>query len=244
ELYRALAAADGALADWQRADADAGRQLTIRVDRERLAAAVAEADDRAAADEAATQLLALPWELVRDDEGYLCEGARGVRVRRALPHYKPRPALVTEAPIRVLLVSPRPEDEGTVYIDHRLSARPLVEALDALGELAELEILSPPTFPALKAGLRRARQEKKPFHVVHFDGHGVYDRRHGLGALCFEDPADAEKIDRRRSRIVDAAEIAEALRDFRVPLFFLEACQSARAEEDPTASVAARLLQG
>ncbi|MCP4663523.1 MAG: hypothetical protein GY856_49695, partial [bacterium] len=57
ELYRALAAADGALADWQRADADAGPQLTIRVDRERLAAAVDEAADRADADEAATQLL-------------------------------------------------------------------------------------------------------------------------------------------------------------------------------------------
>src|SRR5206468_7657067 len=102
----------------------------------------------------------------------------------------------TDPPIRVLLVSPRPEDDRAGYLDHRTSARPLVEALAPLGELAELTLLDPCTFPALQEELRRAQAAQRPYHVVHFDGHGVYDRHHGLGALCFEDPRDAGKLDK------------------------------------------------
>ncbi len=40
--------------------------------------------------------------------------------------------------------------------------------------------------------------EKKPYHVVHFDGHGVYDRPVGLGGLCFEHPEDIGKLEKRR----------------------------------------------
>jgi len=54
--------------------------------------------------------------------------------------------------------------------------------------VVHLEILAPATLPALRAELDRAHREREPYHVVHFDGHGVYDRRVGLGGLCFEDP--------------------------------------------------------
>ncbi len=121
-----------------------------------------------------------------DGTAYLFRGARGVRVRRRLPDaevVEPAPA---EPPIRVLLVSPRPEDDVASYIDHRISARPVVDALAKLGELAELTLLDPPTLSALDAELRRAFEAGRPYHVVHFDGHGVYDKRHGLGSLCFE----------------------------------------------------------
>ena len=194
--------------------------------------------------EAATLLLALPWELIHDCESFLFEGARGVRVRRRLPNRRPVGPLVTATPVRVLLVSPRPEDDRAGYIDHRVSARPLVEALEPLGGLAELTLLAPPTLPALEGELLRAREAGEPYHVVHFDGHGVYDRQHGLGGLCFEDPADGGKLEKRRSKIIEADEVARVMRDHRVPLVFLEACQSAMAEEDPTASVAGRLLDG
>jgi CHAT domain-containing protein len=79
--------------------------------------------------------------------------------------------------------------------------------------------------------------------VVHFDGHGVYDRRHGLGGLCFEDPCDQQRLHERDMTFVDAKETAALVREHRIPLVFLEACQSAQAEVDPTASVAAQLLQ-
>ena len=80
----------------------------------------------------------------------------------------------------------------------------------------------------------------EPFDAVHFDGHGVFNREHGLGALCFEDPKDTNKLEQRASELIDADKLASVMRDYRIPLVFLEACQTATQEKDPTASVAAR----
>jgi tetratricopeptide (TPR) repeat protein len=227
------------LETWKAAPKEAERRFTVKVDKDLDAGA-----DKAwqtAASEAAALLLSLPWELIHDQVGYLFRGARGVRVRRSLPSRSPRAAAATRPPIRVLLVSPRPEDKSFGYIDHRVSARPLIESLSALGDLAEFTILDPPTFPALEAELERA--QANPYHVVHFDGHGAYDRNDREGALCFEDPADAAKLERRRSQLIPAAQIAAVVRDHGVPLLFLEACRTAQAADDPTASVAGRLLE-
>jgi tetratricopeptide (TPR) repeat protein len=156
--------------------------------------------------------------------------------------------LKAELPIRVLLLSPRPEvdddDHPVGYIDHRIIAQPLVQAVEKLGEeLVKVDILYPTTFPALKEALQKAREEKNPYDIVHFDGHGVYDRREGLGALCFEHPRDSRKPGKRLLELVYAKELAAELRDYGVPLFFLNACQSALSINDPMASVAARLLE-
>jgi hypothetical protein len=107
----------------------------------------------------------------------------------------------------------------------------------------------------LQESLRRASEAGEPFHVVHFDGHGVYDRERSLGALCFEDPADTHKLSGRASELIYAAPpkdksaagnnkyIVDLVRAYRIPLMFLEACQSAASEEVPTASVAVTLLE-
>ena len=65
--------------------------------------------------------------------------------------------------------------------------------------------------------------------MFHLDGHGVYDKLHGLGSLCFEDPRDTKKLTKRRTVLV---QLAEVMRDHRVPLVFLEACQTSMADED------------
>lgn len=91
------------------------------------------------------------------------------------------PAEMYKLPLRVLIVCARPEDEGVPYIDHRVSVRPLTEALNALGDLASYDILSPATFNALKEKLREALTRGEPYHIVHFDGHGAYDKFHGSG---------------------------------------------------------------
>ena len=198
---------------------------------------------QAVAWEAATVLLALPWELLHDGRSYLFQGQHAVRVRRRLPNRDDQGSAVTDLPIRILLLSPRPENAHTDYIDHRISALPLVEAVERLGELAVLTVLTPPTLPALQQALQRAAEAHIPYAVVHFDGHGVYDRRHGLRGLCFEDPRDQQKLHERDMVFVDAKEMAALVRAHRIPLVFLEACQSAKAEADPTASVAAKLLE-
>jgi len=252
---------------WDRTPPDVTRRFSVLVDDDASGSAVgqaAPADSRAEEEsagaacpspdgeaekrdpvrEGATLLLSLPWELVHDGKSFLFKGKRPVQVRRRLPNREVMAPLVTKGPIRVLLVSPRPEDDRAVYIDHRVSARPVVEALEALGDGADVTLLSPPTLKALEDELLRAGQAGRPYHVVHFDGHGVYDRKHGLGGLCFENPSDAGKLEKRRSEIVMAGELAEVMREHRVPLVFLEACETARAEEDPTSSVAGRLLEG
>ena len=205
-------------------------------------------DETALIREAASDLLSLPWEIMHDGTSYLSRGGNGVRVRRRQPNRKATTTLEADLPIRVLLLSPRPEvtaDGREVgYLDHRTSARALIEAVENLGEeLAKVDILHPATFPALKAALKRAKAENDPYEIVHFDGHGLYDRRVGLGALCFEDPQDSQKLGQRLLQLVHATELAAELREYGVPLIYLEACQTALATESPQASISARFVE-
>ncbi len=225
---------------WQAAGADNPRRFSVQVDARPLAGA-GEAEQQDAR-EAATALLALPWELLHDGKAFLFQGRRPTRVRRRLPGTRGYDRPPREPPIRILLVSPRPEDDACGYIDHRISALPLLDAVAALGELVAPDLLDPPTLPALRQALEQARAAGRPYHVIHFDGHGVYDRRTGLGGLCFEHPADLDRLEGRRHQIVDSNALGELLAEQRIPLVFLEACQSARAEA-ATESVASALLQ-
>ncbi len=248
DLFKAALGAEaarGALTAWQNTAGGAERRFSVHVDSDLPEGASAEA--QAAAREAATELFALPWELLHDGRDWLFQGRCPARVRRRLPNRQAQTARPTALPIRILLVSPRPEKDSkgnpVGYIDHRISARPLVEAAESLGELVRLTILTPPTYAALDQALQAAAGRHEPFDVVHFDGHGVYDRRLGLGGLCFEDPKDADALGKRTMEFIDAVKLAGLFRQHRVPLVFLEACQTAVAEADPTHSVAARLLE-
>lgn len=219
-LYMALRdkEATATFSAWERADKHAERRLTVKVEQELPKGSPKKKQQ--AANEAAALLLALPWELLHNGKEYLFEAARAVRVRRQLPNRTEKKPYNTDPPIRVLLVSPRPEKGGVGYIDHRVIARPLVEALTPLGTLAQLTLLTTPTFEALRDELRRADEADTPYHVVHFDGHGVYDPKNGLGALVFEHHEDKDLIGSRGFALVSAEQIANVVREYRVPLFF------------------------
>src|SRR2546427_3209102 len=115
---------------WARIEADAGRRFSVHID------ASLEADapelEVAAAREAATRLLGLPWELLHDGDSFLFQGAKPTRVRRRLPNTKVLYVPLVATPIRILLVTARPEDEACGYLDHRASALPRVAAMEAL----------------------------------------------------------------------------------------------------------------
>ncbi len=177
------------------------------------------------------RVLRLPWELLADEDGHLFSGGIGVRRRlKKITHAPPKPL---DLPVRVLVVVARPTGAG--FIDPRAVSRPLLDALDALGSRVVTEFLYPPTLKALTDRLRD--RHAPPVHVVHFDGHGVYDARLGLGYLLFEN--EQHKPDR-----VDATRLGNLLNRCGVPLMALNACQSAAQEEgDPYASVAARLIR-
>jgi tetratricopeptide (TPR) repeat protein len=232
---------------WVKIASHADRRFSVHVDAS-LEAGTSEADIKTA-QEAATELLRLPWELLYDGETFLFQGAKPVRVRRRLPNTKVLDVPVVAPPIRILLITARPEDESCGYLDHRASALPLVEAMESLPGLVKLHVLNPPTLPALRMELERARNAGEPYHVVHFDGHGVYSKQVGLGGLCFEHQEDIGKLDERRHITVftqDSTEhgtgLGSLLREHRVPIVFLEACQTAQAEK-ASESVASELLR-
>ncbi len=230
--------------DYQRANGieakleDWGRSLLESATREREAAQLwqqfldAEGDGKLVTIDATDpRVLRLPWELLADESGHLFP--RGVSVRRRLRKTTAQPTKPFSLPVRVLMVISRPEGAG--FIDPRADALALLEALDGLGNAAEVEFLYPPTLTALT---NRLRDKHAPaIHVVHFDGHGVYDARLGLGYLLFEN-------DIHHQDLVDANRLGTLLSDCKVPLMVLSACQSAMQKEtNPYGSVAARLIR-
>jgi tetratricopeptide (TPR) repeat protein len=56
-------------------------------------------------------------------------------------------------------------------------------------------------------------------------------------------PKTLDLLDERAMQPIDAARLAAEMRAHRIPLVFLEACQSAKSDEDTTTSVAAKLLE-
>jgi tetratricopeptide (TPR) repeat protein len=225
---------------WAKIDGHASRRFSVEVDESlEEGAPVADVED---ARESAKLLLGLPWELLHDGDTFLFQGAKPVRVRRRLPNVRVLDAPVVATPIRILLVTARPEDAACTYIDHRASALPLVEAVEALGGLVHIHLLDPPTLQALGEELDRAQRARASYHVVHFDGHGVYDRSAGLGGLCFEDPRDTGKLADRRHVTLYTKELGSLLSNHCIPLVVLGACQTAQAEK-ASESVASELLK-
>ncbi|MEM9191721.1 MAG: CHAT domain-containing protein [Myxococcota bacterium] len=215
------------------------RRLSVEV-RERFAST---SSAQGADPRHANQLLALPWELLHDGSAFLLQGPDAVAIRRSRGFGTRSETEWVEAPIRILLVSPRPIDEQTGYFDHRAAALPLVEAVAPLGASVALDLLDSPTFPAMAEALEQASRQGAPYHILHFDGHGVFEASVG-GMLLFEHAIDDDELWWRMPAPVDSSDLAELLRIHRVPLVFLEACRSGHGDERPEASIATRLLQG
>lgn len=197
------------------------------------------------------RVLSLPWELLHDEQGFLALRARHpVSIVRRLSQ-RELPALPTtfEPPLRILLVTTRPDDAG--FVDPRGIARELLEAVSEQVEagIMALEFLRPPTLPALRA--RLSDPTRPPVHVLHFDGHGAFGQEQALrdglhfksggpqqGMLAFENEEGKEQL-------VSGEELAQVLQDSGVRLAIFNACQSAvGALDDVFSSVAARLIQG
>ena len=194
-------------------------------------------------------LLGLPWELMRDGAGPIALGAGGIS--RSLPVGDSAGTLeVPGGRLRVLMVISRPA--GTADVGYQMVARPLLERLDAVRGEVNLTVLRPPTFDTLRQVLKNAADDGEPFHVVHFDGHGVMPGRSasggvagqrpammtspGEGVLAFEKPGGG-------SDHAGASKVAAALAEGKVPVVVLNACQSGAVGKELEASVATALLK-
>ncbi|RPH59322.1 MAG: CHAT domain-containing protein [Chloroflexi bacterium] len=179
------------------------------------------------------RILRLPWELLSDKSGYLFSKRPQVTVTRRMQTLAANKSAGFEPPVRILMVSSRPEGAG--FIDPRSIATPLLEALEGVPEQGEVEFLRPPTLKALD---ERLRDENLPrVHIVHFDGHGVYDQGVGLGFLLFE-------VETFQMHRVDAEQLGALLNESGITLMVLNACQSAQPDDRKSfASVASRLIE-
>jgi tetratricopeptide (TPR) repeat protein len=196
-------------------------------------------------------LLALPWELMRDGTGLVALGKGGIS--RSLP--AAGGAQVLEVPggkLRVLMVISRPA--GTEDVGYQMVARPLLERLEAVRGEVDLTVLRPPTFDALRRTVKQAAEAGEPFHVVHFDGHGAMPGRVGGGAGALiggrptrmTGPSEGvlafEKAGGGGDQ-VEASKVAAVLAEGQVPVVVLNACQSGAMGKELEASVATALLK-
>jgi len=193
------------------------------------------------------RVLAWPWEALRDPQGGVL--AHHCRIERQLMRGThsplPLPDNLAQDRINILLVIARPYGDNDVGF-HALS-RPLV-ALAKGGNLPiHIDVLRPPTFEQL----RQTLHERKGFyHIVHFDGHGGYGEaghpngaahifKGAQGKLIFEDGQAQEDP-------ISADTLSQLLAEYHIPIMVLNACQSARIDDqadDAFASVAAALLK-
>ena len=192
---------------------------------------------------------ALPWELLRDPKTDTPLALRANAFVRAVHQAAQRPRLpqTADGPIRILLVICRPG--GGDDVPFRSVASRLIKGLgENASEMFDLELLRPPTFEHLAEVLRASKAEKNPYHVVHFDGHGIYANvgEPGVmatvttgfsslvfspphagthGYLKFENPAVKENV-----QLVDGTALGKLLAETEVPVLILNACRSAHSE--------------
>lgn len=195
----------------------------------------------------------MPWELIRDSKTDVPLALRASAFVRSQPNPAQRPFFpkISGNFIRILLIICRPG--GSHDVPFRSVASRLVKGLgeDARSTF-ELHVLRPPSFERLANVLRRAKLDGNPYHVVHFDGHGVYGGnneesgenaavvrqlspvllssnkpgKHGF--LLFEHPGVENN-----SELISGQKLGNLLAECNVPVLVLNACRSAHADPPP-----------
>ncbi|MFN8484637.1 MAG: CHAT domain-containing protein [Anaerolineae bacterium] len=183
---------------------------------------------------------AIPWELLRDPQTDHALALFAQSFVRTQPNAALNPRVPqSEGTIRILLAICRPGRDDDVPF--RSVASRIVKGLGDRDDF-DLHVLRPATFKRLGEALREAKQRGAPYHVVHFDGHGVYgskaafkrdvfsDNRPGdHGYLAFENPGQKANME-----LVSGPKLGKLLAETGVPVLVLNACRSAHAEPSAT----------
>lgn len=198
----------------------------------------------------------IPWELMRDPE---LDSAIALRVKAFVRvQSDPNIAFIDVPPLddssrlRLLYIVCRPS--GSRDVPLRALANRILQDLGADRDRFDITALRPPTFEQLQAELGKAKAEGKPYHIVHFDGHGVFadlskttlaswigslsplilggEKNGKHGYLLFEHPDSEERM-----RPVDGHALGQLLHDHGSPVLVLNACQSAMHEAQAAPAV-------
>ena len=180
------------------------------------------------------ELANLPWEylfstslnrfLALDDELAI--------VRYLDMPERTRPVAVT-LPLRVLVMISNPGDYPNLDVEQEWAQ--IKEALAPLEErgLVQIDLLDDATLPVL-----RKRLQSGPYHILHFIGHGAFDRQTQEGVVVLKDETG-------RGRLVSGQQLGWLVHNYRtLALVILNACEGARADRsDPFSGTAQSLVQ-
>ncbi len=117
----------------------------------------------------------IPWELLREPGAEAPLALLAHSFVRAQPEARrgARTPAEETGPVRILLSICRPDRDEDVPF--RSVATRILKGLDETSRQAfDLDVLRPPTFEKLAQTLRTAKAAGRPYHVVHFDGHGAH----------------------------------------------------------------------
>ncbi|HRX71837.1 MAG: TIR domain-containing protein [Candidatus Competibacteraceae bacterium] len=168
-------------------------------------------------------LLELPWELLHDETGFLIQGKQPIEFQRRLAGGGD-PVPPAYPPLRLLVISPRPDTEPTGHPDYRRSALPLFEALSPLGALVETRVLAPPTLATLEKQLNEAWAAGRPFTALHLDGYlppPSTDDEHHTAWFVFETSQDPLIAKYREAEFTPIPALASLLATYRIRLIAL-----------------------
>ena len=177
--------------------------------------------------------LGVPWELLRDPTTNvpLCHSA-ATFVRSYGTGF--RSASEPLSKLRILLVISRPD--GASDVELRTIASSIYDSLRSSSRF-KVDVLRPPTYAMLEQNLREAAARNEPYDLIHFDGHGIYERTnqletgetYGGGYLIFEhDLAE-------HGEPVSGETFGAIANECSVRAVVLNACRSAYQESAPEA---------
>jgi CHAT domain len=179
------------------------------------------------------ELMEIPWEFLHDSRRFLSHSIY-TPVVRSLDLQAVRPPTELTLPLRVLGVVSSPT--GLATLDVAAERHKLESALASLtaNGIAELMWLGKATMSELD----RVVGAPDEIHVIHYIGHGAYDKRTQGGLLVMEDAHG-------NPHEVTGEELASFLYDERsIALAVLNACEGARTSHvDPFSGVASSLVQ-
>jgi outer membrane protein assembly factor BamD (BamD/ComL family) len=184
-------------------------------------------------DPSLTQLASLPWEfLYRKDTRDFLNLSKFTPIVRYLDVQRPFTALPLQRPLRILVVISDPSDHTGLDLARE---RNLIEKTWARQEGIQVEFMEHASILALQQRLTR-----RPYHVLHYMGHGAFDEYTGQGVLVMQN-------EQGLGQLVDGSSLGVLLRDvLTMRLVFLNACDTAQVTReqglDPFAGVASAMV--
>lgn len=182
----------------------------------------------------ATELAALPWELMRDkrSDSFISLSVYSPIVRY-IELQRATPPLATRKPLSILIVVSSPNDQQPLNVE--LETSQIRRALDDLIQkgAVKITVMHDANLLALQ---RRLREDE--FNVLHYIGHGHFGERAEEGYLVFENSEG-------RTHYVSGRKLGPLLHDEdTLRLVVLNACStSVSSEARPFSGVATSLVQ-